>query len=127
MTTTAAKPDLALWQEHLDYRLPRRAMLRPDEIGLFLGVDQKTVARIFGKKEVKLAPDLMGIEFNGGSDERQHRRILRDSAILFYAAKANYTPDEFRARIVEVLSNCSLRDLVLIQHALGELLRRKQA
>jgi hypothetical protein len=127
MPAHAQKPDLAWWQEHLDYRLPRRAMVRPDEVGTFLGVDQKTIARMFGKKDVKLAPDLMGIEFNGGGDERQHRRILRDSAILYYALKANYTPDEFRARIFEVLTNCSARDLVLIQQAIGELIRRKQA
>ena len=127
MPAAAQKTDLASWQEHLDYRLPRRPMLRPEEIGEFLGVDQKTVTRIFGKKAVKLAPDLMGIEINGGTDERQHRRILRDSVILYYALKANYTPDEFRARLFEVLTNCSTRDLVLIQQAIGELLRRKQA
>lgn len=126
MPAVVEQLDLALWQEHLDGRLPGRPMLRPDEVALFLGTDPKTVARIFAKDVADAAP-LMGITINAGRDKREHRRILRDSAILYWASKANYTPDEFRARIVEVLANCSARDLALIQAALGELLRRKQA
>lgn len=126
MPSEATQLDLSLWQEHLDERLPHRPMLRPDEVAKFLGIDQKTVARIFDK-EVADAVPLMGITINGAADERGHRRILRDSAILYWASKANYAPDEFRARILEVLRNCSASDLLTIQQSIGELLRHKQA
>ena len=86
--------DLAAWEPHLGTLFPRVPMLRPDQIAGPLGVDLRTVARLF---EVDDRPDayrpwLKGIEFSAGdTGERKTRRFPRDNVILFWAHSANYS------------------------------------
>lgn len=117
------------WQEHLDLLLPRKDYVRPDEVAAALRMDVKTVGHLFEPDDTrKTGPVLAGFTFAArGTGERPHKRILRASVLLLLMERSNYTPAEFRARIVEVLGRCSVRDLVFIQTALGELIRRKQA
>jgi hypothetical protein len=118
------KSDAALlteFQEHFDYLLPRKPMLRADEIATATSLDQRTVIRLMEKG------DLHGHEFNAGKDERTHRRYLRDSVILHLAKTATYTPADIVRGIVEVLSHRSLAELVTIQQHLAALIRRKQS
>lgn len=114
-----------LWQTHLDYLFPRAPMLRPDQIASAIGVDLVTVRRLFERTDDDKAPKLMGISINAAGDKRDTRRILRDSALLLYAQRANYTPDEFLARIVEVLGNRSPHELLRLQARIAELIRAK--
>lgn len=120
----APKVDPVL-QDHLDFLFPRGKMLRPEQVASGLGVDQVTVRRLFDRIDDTKAPQLHGITLNAGAGERDTRRILRDSAILLYAARANYTPEEFLTRIAEVLGNRSHRELVRLHAYLGELVRSK--
>lgn len=121
---TVRKVDPA-WQELLDFLFPRVPMLRPDQVALGLGVDLRTVARLFDRPEDDTPPKLHGITINAAAGERDTRRILRDSAILLYAERANFTPEEFQARIAEVLANRSPRELLLLQARINELIRSK--
>lgn len=121
---TASKVD-PRWQEHLDFLFPRAPMLRPDQIATAWGVDLVTVRRMFDRGDDDSAPKLHGIAINAAGGERDTRRILRDSALLMHARKANYTPEEFLARIDEVLANRSLQELLLVQARLAERIRAK--
>ncbi|HEY0966953.1 MAG TPA: hypothetical protein VGD88_06160 [Opitutaceae bacterium] len=125
MPTSAPKVNLAAWQEHFDFVLPRREMLRAEEIGAALGVDARTVHRLFETYENGV-PRLLGHSINAGAGEREHRRYRRDSVILYLAERANYAPEDLRLRLLEVLGKQSLSELVLFQQAVGELIRRKQ-
>lgn len=113
--------NLAEWQEHLDFLLPRRELLRADEIANALGIDDKTVTRLFEARQ------LAGHEFNTARGERQHRRYRRDSAILWLAERANYAPAELRLKLLGILIKQPLSELVLFHQALGEQIRRKQS
>lgn len=124
MPAAAHKVD-PLWQEHLDFLFPRAAMLRPDQVAKACGFDLVTVRRLFERGEDEKAPRLMGIAFNAAGGERDTRRILRDSALLLYAQRANYTPDEFLARIAEVLANRSPHELLRVQGRITDLIRAK--
>lgn len=132
MTTATAQPlkltreEREAWEPHLELMFPRKAMLRPGEVAEILGVDTKTVDRLFGT--VPSRPEtlrLLGIELNAGAGERQHRRILRDAAVLFYLARANYTPADFHRLMRGVLAQRSARELAVIQQMVGEELKRK--
>lgn len=113
------------WQAHLDLAFPRKLMLRPDEVTAPLGIDARTVARLFERDATKPdKPWLQGIEFNGAEGERIHRRILRDAALLFYITSANYHPSDFLKLVFDVLEARSPRELLIIQQRIGELLRR---
>ncbi len=117
-----------VWQDHLDFLLPRKEYLRGDEAAKALGVDPKTIDHLFGRNCAHKAPDLVGFDFVGrGSGQRPHKRVLRDSVLLLVATRANYTPAEFQARLVEVLTKRSLSELITLQGAIGELIRRKRA
>jgi len=126
MPAAAPKVHLTAWQEHFDFVLPKREMLRAEEIGVAIGVDARTVHRLFETYENGV-PRLLGHTFNAGSGEREHRRYRRDSVILYLAERANYAPEDLRLRLLEVVGKQSLADLVLMQQAIGELIRRKQA
>jgi hypothetical protein len=115
-----------LWQEHLDFLFPRAPMLRPDQIATAFGIDLVTVRRLFERGPDDNRPaKLHGITINAAGGERDTRRILRDSALLLHMQRANYTPDEFLARIAEVLANRSPRELLLVQARIAELIRQK--
>ena len=123
----ASKVDPA-WQDHLDFLLPSREFLRPDQVAAALNIDTRTVDHLFAPNGLKACPDLIGFEFVArGTGQRPHKRIRRDSVILLVANRANYSPEEWRARVVEVLSKMPVRDLVLMQGAVAELIRRKHA
>ncbi|HSI10391.1 MAG TPA: hypothetical protein VK961_00040 [Chthoniobacter sp.] len=113
--------NLAEWQEHLDFLLPRRELLRADQIAGAIGVDEKTIHRLFD------SATLHGHEVNAAKGERQHRRYRRDSVILFLADRANYAPADLRLKLLGILIKQPLSELVLFHQALGEQIRRKQA
>lgn len=117
------------WQEHLDLLMPRKDYLRPDEVAAALRIDVKTVGHLFEPDATRRSgPVLGGFTFNArGTGERPHKRILRASVLLLLMERSNYTPAEFRARMLEVLGRCPVRDLVFLQTAIAELIRRKQA
>jgi hypothetical protein len=116
---TAAPIDLSAWQEQFDFLLPRKELLRADEIATALNCDLRTVLRLF--EERKLA----GHDINAGKDRRQQLRYRRDSVILWLASRANYAPTDLRERLCEILAKQPVSDLVLLHRALGELIRRK--
>ena len=117
-----------VWQDHLDFLLPSREFLRPDQVAASLNIDPRSVDHLFSPNGLKACPDLTGFEFVArGTGQRPHKRIRRDSVILLVANGANYTPDEWRVRLVEVISKLPVRDLVLMQGAIHELIRRKQS
>ena len=114
-----AKPnDFSAWQEHFDFLLPRREMLRGDEIAAAVGVDERTVMRLFDDAQ------LMGHEVNAATNLRQHRRYRRASVILWLAKGANYAPSDLRQRLLEVIANLPLSEKAIIHARLGELLKR---
>ena len=113
--------NLAEWQEHLDFMLPRRELLRADEIAKALGVDEKTVTRMFEARQIA------GHEINTAKGERQHRRYRRDGVILCLAERANYAPADLRLKLLGILIKQPLSELVLFHQALGEQIRRKQS
>ena len=65
------RPDLTPWQEHLDFLLPRKELLRGDEVARALGCDERTVLRLFDDAQ------LLGHEINTATGQRQHRRYRR--------------------------------------------------
>lgn len=113
------------WQAHLGLVFPHKLMLRPDELTEPLGVDLRTVARLFERDATKPdKPWLQGIEFNASAGERTHRRIHRDAALLFYVNSANYHPSDFLKLVFDALEGRSPRELLIIQQRISELLRR---
>lgn len=108
--------DLAAWQESLDFLLPRRPMLRPDEVAKALGCDERTVLRMFEEGK------LHGHELNAATGQRQHRRYRRESVILLLASRANYTPSDLRDRLCEVIAQLPRADKALLYQQLGRLL-----
>ncbi|HSI08812.1 MAG TPA: hypothetical protein VK985_09475 [Rariglobus sp.] len=113
--------NLAEWQDHFDFLLPRKEMLRPDEVGLALGTDDKTVIRLFESRRLR------GHEVNAGKGHRQHRRYRRDFVILYLAETANYGPNDLRLQLLNILINQPVSELLLYRQAVDELIRRKQA
>lgn len=120
-TAHAPKIDLAEWQDHLDFLLPRKELLRGDEVARAVGCDDRTVLRLFDDARLK------GHDINAATGQRQQVRYRRSGVILFLAQRSNYTPADLRQRLIEVLSTLSTRELVLVQQAIGELIRRKQS
>lgn len=118
---TLTKIDFAQWQDHLDFLLPRKELLRGDEVAKAVGCDERTVLRLFDDAQ------LHGHDINAGSGQRQHARYRRSSVILFLAKRANYAPIDLRQRLLEVMATLSLTELVLMHQALGELIKRKQS
>jgi len=110
------QPDLAAWQEHFDFLLPRKPLLRADEVAKALGCDERTVHRLFDDGQ------LPGHELNAATGQRQHRIYRRDGVILHLARKANYAPADLRNRLLEVLSNLPRPDKAILYHALGKML-----
>jgi hypothetical protein len=114
------------WQEHFDFLLPRREYLRPAEVAKALHVDLKTIDALFAQDGLRGAPALVGYALQAsGKGERAHKRIRRDSVILLLIERANTSPEEWRARVLEVLGKFGPRDLAFLHSAIAELLRRK--
>ena len=108
--------DLATWQEHFDFILPRKPLLRADEVAKALGCDERTVHRLFEDGQ------LSGHELNAATGQRQHRRYRRDAVILLLAKTANYAPGDLPDRVLEVIANLPLADKARIYHATGKML-----
>jgi hypothetical protein len=124
--------DLALWQEHLDFLLPRKPTLRADEIAAAVGLDARTVERAFEGPQHDaqgrmVRPWLTGFAFNAAGGQRFARRIPRRDALLWLAHCANYEPGQHVTALTEVMATLSLRELVLFQQRLAELIKRRQA
>ena len=113
------KIDLCSWQEHFDFLLPRKEMLRADEVASVLGCDKRTVLNHYDDAS------LHGHDINAGTNLRQQIRYRRDSVILFLARRANYAPGDLHQRLLEVLAKQSPRELAMVHQATAELLRRK--
>ena len=109
--------DQAIWQEHFDFLLPKKELLRADEVAAVIGCDERTIQRHFDDARIHGHNISRGI--------RQHIRYRRDSVILFLASRANYSPIDLHQRLIEVLAKQSPRELALVHQATGELLRRK--
>jgi excisionase family DNA binding protein len=116
MTAVAQSPDLTLWQEHFDFLLPRKPLLRADEVAKALGCDERTVHRLFDDGQ------LPGHELNAATGQRQMRLYRRDGVILLLAGKANYAPTDLRQRLMEVMANLPKSDKAALYHALGKML-----
>lgn len=108
--------DASAWQESLDFLLPRKPMLRPDEVAKAIGCDERTVLRLFEEGK------LFGHEFNAAGGARQHRRYRRESVILLLASRANYAPSDMRDRLLEVAASLPRADKALLYQQLGRLL-----
>lgn len=124
MPTTAAtseKIDLSSWQEHLDFLLPRKELLRVDEVANAIACDVRTVLRLFDDAQ------LFGHDINAATQERKQLRYRRSSVLLFLAKRANYQPADLRQRLLEVIATLSLRELVLLHQSLGETIRKRQS
>lgn len=106
------------WQEHFDFLLPKKELLRGDEVASALGIDERTVIRLFEDQQ------LMGHELNAATNKRQHRRYRRASVILLLAKRANYVPTDLRQRLIEVILSLPTSDKTILYSRLGELLRR---
>jgi len=117
----APKIDLAEWQDHLDFLLPRKEFLRAGEIAQAINCDERTILRLFD--DARLA----GHDINASNQQRQQVRYRRASVILFLAERANYTPSDLRQRLLGIVGTLSLRELVAFHQALGEQIRRKQS
>jgi hypothetical protein len=119
------KQEMELWQLRLDSRFPRVPMLRPDQVAEGLGCTPKTVHNLFAPDGRAGKPWVMGIEFNGrGAGSKTARRIPRENAILFWAASANYRPDDFLAMLMDVVDGLHAKERLLIQQRINELNRR---
>jgi hypothetical protein len=116
--TTPPALDLEAWQQQLDFLLPRRELLRPDEVAKALGCDARTVTRLFEDYRIT------GHELNAGAGQRQHRRIRRASVILYLAKRANYAPSDIRDRVAEIVCKLPRPDIALLHAALGQLLAK---
>lgn len=132
MPVSAKAPDLAAWQQHLDFLLPRAATLRTEQIAEAVGVDRRTVERAFEGPATDASgnlvrPWLLGFSINAAGGERFTRRIPRPAAVLWLAHCANYSdPAQFLDAITEVAASRSLPELVVLQQRIGELIRRAQ-
>ena len=116
VSATVPQPELSAFQEHFDFLLPRKPLLRADEVAAALGCDERTVHRLF--EDAQLA----GHELNAADGKRMHRRYRRDGVILLLARSANYAPTDLRNRLLEVLGNLPKADKALLYHALGKML-----
>lgn len=108
--------DFATWQEYFDFLLPRKPMLRADEVGKALNLDERTVHRMFEDAQ------LLGHEYNAGDRKRMHRRYRRDAVILLLAKTANYAPGDMTIRVLEVIANLPQADKARVYHATGKML-----
>jgi len=108
--------DLDALQDQLDFLLPRKPLLRADEVAKALGCDERTVHRLFEDGQ------LCGHELNAAKGQRQHRRYRRDAVILYLARTANYAAGDIPARVLEVIANLPTSDKARIYHATGKML-----
>ncbi len=115
------------WQELFDFLLPRREYLRVGDVAAALNLDPKTIDELFAPNGLAAqGPRLHGYQFAArGDGQRPHKRIRRDSVILFLIERANHTPEEWRARILEVLRKLPARELLLVRNAIDQLLAGK--
>lgn len=119
MPAPLTKIELSAWQEHFDFLLPRKELLRVDEVATALGSEVRTVLRLFDDGQ------LHGHDINAGTGQRQQIRYRRDSVILFLAKRANYAPADLRQRLLEVISKLPPADIAVLLALIGELLRKK--
>lgn len=120
--------DRALWEPSLGLVFPRATTLRPDQVAAPLNVDQRTITRLFMRdgRPGETRRWLMGLEFTAGDKaERDHRRILRDSAILFWADRANYLPSDLLSHFLDVMENRTEPELLAVIARAHEILRRR--
>jgi hypothetical protein len=125
-TPSISTKDMESWQLRLDTRFPRVPMLRPDQVAAGLGCTSQSVANLFAPDGRGGKPWIMGIEFNArGSGINMARRIPRENAILFWAASANYRPDDFMALLLDVVDGLHVKERLLVQQRIQELNRRQ--
>lgn len=108
------QPDIAAWRDHLGFLLPSKELLRPDEVATLLGCDSRTVLRLFDDSS------LIGHDINAADRQRQQMRVRRDSLILFLAHRANYTPEDMQAKIIEVIAHQPVSVLLILQKNIRE-------
>ena len=113
------------WQLRLDSRFPRVPMLRTDQVAECLGCDAKTVYRLFQQDGRSGRPWLMGIEYNAATGVNMSRRIPRENAILFWAATANYRPEDFLSQIFDLVESLHPKERLLLQQRIAEINRRQ--
>lgn len=124
MAAPTLTPD---WQEHFDFLLPKREYLRPAEVAAVLHVDLKTIDAWFAHDGRSAAPVLSGYTLPEGAGQgaRTHKRIRRAAVILLLVQRANTSPEEWRARLLEVFHTLGPRDLDWAITALTDLRKRK--
>jgi hypothetical protein len=116
----AAKVSLQDWTNSLGYLLPKKEFLRSDEVARALSCDLKTVLRHFETGALR------AINIATKQDGRQELRYERSGVILFIANRANYSPEDLKYRLVEILKKQSPADLRSLQAVIVELLRRTE-
>jgi len=112
--------DLATWREHLAFSLPKKELLRPDEVALALGCDSRTVLRLFDDAS------LFGHDINAAGGQRQQMRCRRDSLILFLSRRANYAPADMQAVLTEVIGHLPVSALTALRQIIGEQIQKRQ-
>lgn len=113
------KEEAHQWQEHLNFLLPKKELLRADEVAAAFDCNVVTVWRLYE------SGTLVGHDINAATGQRQSLRYRRDSVLMFLAQRANYTPEDMLHKMRQVLSKLPTKELLTIQGACSELLRRK--
>ena len=111
-------------QEQFGFLLPEgKEWYSPKEVGALLGRSDQYVRNLFESRKI------LGHQINGRADkdcEKRHTyQVHRDCVILYLLETANYEPEDFMDRMVEILQHRSEEQLESILDILEETLQAK--
>jgi len=107
--------------QHFDQLLPRKPMLRAQEVADIIGISDSMVEKLaeIGR--------LQACELNAGKGLRMTRRYPRSGIVLFLLQSKTYPIEDYLAGVIGLLGQLSLPELCRVQAHLPDLLARAQA
>ena len=93
----------------------------PKEVGIMVGRSDQYIRDLFENQKI------LGHQINGkackGRAQRHAYQIHRDGVILYLMETANYEPDDYIERLVEVFQRRSMKQLSRIRELLDEVIQ----
>jgi hypothetical protein len=110
--------------EHFSFLLPTsKRWFSPKEMAAIIGKTDQYVRNAFDNQKI------LGHLLNGsapkGAEKRKTYMISRENILLFLFETANFSPDDFLDRLVEILLNRSVSQLLKIQKQIDSIVNNR--
>ena len=107
--------------EHFEFLLPSKQIwFSPKEMAEIIGRTSQYVRDAFDNQ--KILGHLSNGKSSIGGERRRHYLILRENVLLFLLETANYEPADFMDRVVEILTNRTISQLLILQEKISKII-----